>query len=80
MPNIASCVNQQKNSLVLHLQKIFLPDYDKYGKRAPIIRNDEIISYAQYVIALWDGKSHGTAYTISKCVENGVPVRIIPLP
>ena len=60
--------------------KIFLPDYDKYGKRAPIITNDEIISYAQYVIALWDGKSHGTAYTISKCVENGVPVRIIPLP
>lgn len=60
--------------------KIFLPDYDKYGKRAPIIRNDEIISYAQYVIAVWDGKSRGTAYTIAKCIENGVPVRIVSLP
>lgn len=45
----------------------FLPDYEKYGKAAPLIRNDEIISYADIVLALWDGKSKGTKYVIDKC-------------
>ena len=40
--------------------KIFKPDYAKYGKRAPLVRNDEIIRYAQYVLAIWDGQSHGS--------------------
>ncbi|MGN1095538.1 MAG: DNA-processing protein DprA [Eubacteriales bacterium] len=60
--------------------KIFLPDYDKHGKRAPLYRNDEIVAYSQYVIALWDGKSRGTAYTVAKCIEKGVPVKIISIP
>ncbi len=29
----------------------FLPEYEKYGKRAPLIRNLEIIDYADEVIA-----------------------------
>ena len=59
--------------------KIFKPNYAKYGRRAPIIRNDEIISYAQYVLAFWDGNSHGTAYTVATCIKEGVPVKIISL-
>ncbi len=57
--------------------KIFLPDYKTYGKRAPIIRNDEIIAYAQYVLALWDGASHGTAYTVASCIKEGVPIKVL---
>ena len=49
------------------------------NRRAPIIRNDEIISYAQYVLAFWDGSSHGTAYTVATCIKEGVPVKIISL-
>lgn len=45
----------------------FFPDYEKYGRRAPIIRNDRIIDYADLVIAFWDGKSHGTKYVIDNC-------------
>lgn len=59
--------------------KIFLPDYDKYGKRAPIMRNNEIVAYSQYVIAFWDGESHGTAYTVATCIKEGVPVKIISI-
>lgn len=59
--------------------KIFKPDYDTYGKKAPILRNDEIVAYAQYVLAFWDGKSRGTAYTVATCVREGVPVKIIKL-
>ena len=57
--------------------KIFKPDYARYGKRAPIMRNDEIVDYAQYVLALWDGQSHGTAYTVASCIQKGVPVKVV---
>lgn len=54
----------------------FLPDYGKYGKRAPLVRNDEIVEYSDLVLAFWDGKSTGTKYVIDKCKERGVPVKI----
>lgn len=59
--------------------RVFPPDYLRYGKTAPLRRNDEIIACAQYVLALWDGLSHGTAYTVAVCVRDGVPVKVIPL-
>ena len=57
--------------------KNFLPDYATYGKRAPIVRNDQIVAYAQYVLAFWDGSSHGTAYTVASCIKEGVPVKVV---
>ncbi len=42
----------------------FLPEYKKYGRAAPIVRNRQIVNYADVVIAFWDGKSKGTSYTI----------------
>ena len=59
--------------------KLFPPEYDKYGKKAPLFRNEKIIENSDYVIAFWDGNSAGTAYSIAKCVEFGKPVRIIRL-
>ena len=47
------------------------PDYKKYGKVAPLKRNDEIIDYADLVIAIWDGKSKGTKYTIDRSIKIG---------
>lgn len=47
------------------------PDYKKYGKAAPLKRNDEIIDCADLVIAIWDGKSKGTKYTIDRCKKIG---------
>lgn len=62
----------------LHMT-IFKPDYASYGRKAPIIRNDQIVAYAQYVLAFWDGSSHGTAYTVAACIKEGVPVKIITI-
>lgn len=59
--------------------KIFKPDYARYGKRAPLMRNDEIVDYAQYVLAIWDGSSHGTAYTVATCIQKGVPVKVVSI-
>lgn len=45
----------------------FLPDYATHGKSAPHIRNDQIIDYADCVIAFWNKKSRGTKSVIDKC-------------
>ena len=45
----------------------FLPEYEKYGKSAPLKRNLQIIEYADEVIAFWDGVSTGTIYVIESC-------------
>lgn len=54
----------------------FLPDYDRYGKTAPLKRNIQIIEYADIVLAFWDGKSSGTAYVINNCKRLGVEVKV----
>ena len=48
----------------------FLPDYEKYGRSAPIKRNRNIIDYAEAVIAFWDGRSRGTGYVIDQCFRS----------
>ncbi len=45
----------------------FLPEYDKYGRTAPLYRNIQIIDYADEVFAFWDGTSRGTAFVIKQC-------------
>ena len=55
----------------------FLPRYNLYGKVAPLSRNLEIISYADMVLAFWDGKSRGTKFVIDNCKKINKPIRII---
>ena len=64
----------EENSLRLTVVR---PQYAKLGKSAPLERNLEIIRMADYVLAFWDGESHGTAFVIAKCLELGVPVKVI---
>jgi hypothetical protein len=54
----------------------FLPEYDKYGKGAPLKRNITIIEYADAVLAFWDGKSRGTRFVIDNCKRLSVPVQV----
>ena len=55
----------------------FLPQYEKYGRAAPIVRNRQIVDYADTVIAIWDGKSKGTADSIRRFQKLGKPAEII---
>lgn len=57
----------------------FFPLYSAYGKRAPLLRNLDIIRSADLVVAIWDGKSHGTAYSLAECVRLHIPFRIYPM-
>ena len=54
----------------------FIPEYEKYGISAPLRRNKLIVDYADVVYAFWDGKSHGTAYTLRYCRGVGKPYQI----
>lgn len=55
----------------------FLPEYNKYGRSAPILRNKLIVNAADSILAIWDGKSKGTAFTIEYARKLNKPVTII---
>ena len=55
----------------------YLPDWDRYGKRAGYIRNTQIVESSHEVVAFWDGKSKGTAMSLYLCKTHHVPVTII---
>jgi SLOG family YspA-like protein len=54
--------------------KLFIPDWNKYGKSAGMIRNADMVEYADALIVLWDGKSKGTANTIKRAKALGIPI------
>ena len=43
---------------------IIRPQYDVYGKAAPILRNKKMVEIADVVLVIWDGQSVGTKSTI----------------
>ncbi len=63
---IDSCAKEYAISKGIPITE-FLPEYNRYGKSAPLKRNLKIIDYADCVIAFWDGKSKGTKYVIEMC-------------
>lgn len=72
---IDTCV---KEYAILNKIKLteFLPEYEKYGRSAPLKRNLQIVDYADMVIAFWDGSSHGTKYVIDNCNKRNKKVRV----
>ncbi len=56
--------------------RVFRPDYEILGKWAPLARNDQIVNAADMVVAVWDGVSNGTRYTISRAQKCNKPVKI----
>lgn len=56
---------------------IICPDYERYGRSAPIRRNAIIVDNADMVLAFWDGQSRGTKYTIDYAKAHNKPVNVI---
>ena len=54
----------------------FLPKYEIYGKRAPLVRNTQIVEYADMVVAFWNGKSKGTMFTVNYAKKHGKTVYV----
>ena len=58
---------------------ILRPNYQAYGKAAPLLRNRELVLRADCIIALWDGVSRGTIYTVKYAKAQNKPVRLFRL-
>lgn len=58
----------------------FLPDYERFGRGAPLKRNITIIENADIVLAFWDGKSRGTKFVIDNCHRRNIPIKIYLAP
>ena len=54
----------------------YLPEYDRYGRGAPLRRNITIIEQADLVLAFWDGRSHGTKFVIDQCKSRKIPLKV----
>ena len=55
----------------------FLPEYERYGRAAPIVRNKRIVDYADKVIVFWDGSSKGALSVIKYAEKIGKECTII---
>ena len=55
----------------------FLPRYERYGRAAPIVRNKEIVDYADKILAFWDGHSKGTLSVIRYAEKTGKPCEVV---
>lgn len=60
--------------------KKFPADWDRHGKSAGAIRNQEMAEYAQAAVILWDGESNGTSIMIQKAAEEDLETFICEVP
>lgn len=54
----------------------FPAEWDKYGKAAGYIRNEQIIDACDECVCFWDGESRGTKHDIDLCKKKGKPCEI----
>lgn len=55
---------------------VFKPDYKKYGRAAPMIRNGDIVENSDIIVAFWDGVSGGTKNSIERARKQNKQVII----
>ena len=70
---IDRCARQHAHSNNLKFTE-FLPEYAKYGRSAPLRRNEQIADRADLILAFWDGTSRGTKYTVDYARKAGKQV------
>ena len=55
----------------------YFPNYEKYGKGAPLERNKLIMDECDCVLAFWDGQSRGTKSMIGLAKRKGLQVAVV---
>lgn len=55
----------------------FLPQYERYGRAAPLIRNKQIVDYADKVIVFWNGSSKGALSVINYAKKAGKACEVV---
>ena len=52
------------------------PCYEKYGRAAPILRDEEMVDMADAVLVIWDGVSRGSKHTAGYACKKGKPLTV----
>ena len=73
---VDSCAAQYAKKQGLKLTE-FLPQYERYGRAAPIVRNKQIVDYADKIIVFWNGSSKGTLSVIKYAQKTEKPFEVI---
>lgn len=55
---------------------VYEAKWEIWGKRAGIIRNEEMVNAADAVIVFWDGKSPGSKHVIDYAKKINIPVKV----
>ena len=73
---VDSLAEQFANEENVQFEK-YIPNWSKYGKRAGIFRNQEMVNNCNFIVAIWDGISKGTNSTIKFAQQKGIDGLII---
>lgn len=57
---------------------VFNADWDKHGKAAGYIRNEEMAKYGTHAVVFWDGESKGSKHMIDLAKKHKLKTTIIP--
>lgn len=53
------------------------PCYERYGRAAPILRDEEMVDLADAVLVIWDGTSRGSKHTADYARKQGKPLTVV---
>ena len=56
---------------------ILRPQYQRYGRAAPLKRNEKMVELADAVLVVWDGRSRGAKYTIESAKKQNKPLTVL---
>lgn len=56
---------------------IMRPEYEKYGRAAPIKRNESMVDLCDRVLVIWDGSSKGTHHTVEYAKKKQKPLELV---
>jgi len=57
--------------------QVFMPDWERLGKRAGFVRNRQMAEIAEAVVAVWDGQSRGTRHMIELASLRNLPCFVL---
>ncbi len=58
---------------------ILRPQYDLFGRGAPLKRNEQMVELADAVLIVWDGASKGAAYTLNYAKKINKPITLVKI-
>ena len=76
---IDSCARRVAEKFCLPFTEIS-PDYSRYKRAAPLVRNRLIVDTADLILIFWNGASTGTRFVIEYAKKANKPVQIFLFP